>query len=89
MRRLHLAAVTVLLLTGTARASLHETRARNASRPRAIEVAESHLPKPPAPNARLFPTRMLDPARCNYEYVDLYGSRMVRTELRLTCTAHR
>lgn len=89
MRKLHLAVITVLLLAGAAHASRHETTTGNGARPRSVEVATGHLPKAPPPNARLFSNTMLDPARCNYEYVDLYGSWVVRTELRLTCTTHQ
>jgi hypothetical protein len=89
MRKLHLAAITVLLLACTAHASLHETSTDRAARPRSIEVATRYLPKAPPPNARLFSNAMLDPARCNYEYVDLYGSWVVRTELRLSCTTRQ
>lgn len=90
MRMLHLATIGagVLLLSGTSHASLHEARSSNAV-PRSATVAHSQLPKAKTPDARLFSNATLDPARCNYEYVDLYGAWIVRTELKLTCTTHQ
>lgn len=90
MRMLHLATITagVLLLSGTAHAALHELRSSNVT-PRTTAVAQSQLPKAKAPDTRLFSNATLDPARCNYEYVDMYGAWVVRTELRLTCTTHQ
>ncbi|MBM4244712.1 MAG: hypothetical protein FJ148_12985 [Deltaproteobacteria bacterium] len=89
MRRHHLAAMTVLLLAGTAYGSLHDTGTVGAARARSAALAARHLPKAPPPNVRLFSSAPLDPARCNYEYVDLHGPWVVRTELRLTCPMHR
>ena len=90
MRMHHLATISagVLLLSGTAHASLHEVRSSSET-PRTTAVAQSQLPKAKAPDARLFSNMTLDPARCNYEYVDMYGAWVVRTELRLTCTTHQ
>lgn len=90
MRTLHLAAVSAALLTvaGPAVASRHDAGPSGATR-RGAAVAQSQLPKAPAPDARLFSNATLDPARCNYEYVDLYGAWVVRTELKLTCTTHQ
>ncbi|MBY0279040.1 hypothetical protein K2Z84_27220 [Candidatus Binatia bacterium] len=87
---LHLAVISAALLTvvGPARAALHEVGSAGANR-RGSAVAQSQLPKAPAPDARLFSNATLDPARCNYEYVDLYGAWVVRTELKLTCTTHQ
>ena len=90
MRKLHLATISagVLLLSGTSHASLHEVRSGSAA-PQSVTVARSQLPKAKAPDTRLFSNATLDPARCNYEYVDLYGAWIVRTELKLTCTTHQ
>lgn len=90
MRMLHLAVISAALLTvaGTAKASLHEVGSSGSTR-RGAAVAQTQLPKAPAPDARLFSNATLDPARCNYEYVDLYGAWVVRTELKLTCTTHQ
>jgi hypothetical protein len=90
MRMLHLATIGagVLLFSGTAHASLHEAHSSSAA-PRSVTVAQSQLPKAKAPDTRLFSNATLDPARCNYEYVDLYGAWIVRTELKLTCTTHQ
>lgn len=90
MRMLHLATITagVLLLSGTARAALHEVRTESAT-PQSVRIANSQLPKAKTPDARLFSNATLDPARCNYEYVDMYGAWIVRTELRLTCTTRQ
>jgi len=91
MRRLTLTtALTMALLLGsTAGAAVHEASGRPSARPPARDVAHRQLDKPILSTARLFSNVMLDPARCNYEYVELHGSSIVRTELRLTCTTHR
>lgn len=89
MRRHHLAAVTILLAAGTAHASRHDGGTVGIPPARSAVLAERHLAKAPPASARLFSTAPLDPARCNYEYVDLQGPWIVRTELRLTCTMHR
>jgi hypothetical protein len=90
MRKLHLAAIAagLLLLADRAGASLQQVQAKTTSR-HGSTVAQSQLPKAPAPDARLFSNAQLDPARCNYEYVDMYGAWVVRTELKLTCTTHQ
>jgi hypothetical protein len=80
--------MTVLLLAGSAGASLHDAVSVPPTR-HARDIAHGQLPKPMPANARLFSNAMLDPARCNYEYVELHGGSIVRTELRLTCTTHR
>lgn len=90
MRKLHLATISagVLLLSGTAHASLHDVQSGGVA-PRPVMVVRSQLPKAKTPDARLFSNATLDPARCNYEYVDMYGAWVVRTELKLTCTTHQ
>lgn len=77
-----------LLLASAAGAALHDEHRPPPAR-HAREVAHGQLEKPLTPGMRLFSNVMLDPARCNYEYVELHGSTIVRTELRLTCTTHR
>lgn len=77
-----------LLLASVAGAAVHDDTGPPRSR-QGREVAHGQLEKPIPTNARLFSNVMLDPARCNYEYVELYGAAIVRTELRLTCTTHR
>jgi len=90
MRTLYLAQVCIgaLLLAGTASASVHQGDTTSPATRRAHELAQSQLPKPIPANARLFSNVMLDPARCTYEYVELHGALIVRTELKLTCTTH-
>jgi len=78
----------LLLLASVAGASVHEEH-RPPRALRARDVAHGQLEKPIAPGMRLFSNVMLDPARCNYEYVEMHGATIVRTELRLTCTTHR
>jgi hypothetical protein len=91
MRRLSLttALTMLLLLADTAGAAVHEPSGRPPAQPPARDVAHGQLDRPIPSTARLFSNVMLDPARCNYEYVDLHGASIVRTELRLTCTTHR
>jgi hypothetical protein len=90
MRKLHLAVITagLLMLADQASASLQQIQASGTTRA-ASSVAQNQLPKAPAPDTRLFSNAQLDPARCNYEYVDMYGAWVVRTELKLTCTTHQ
>jgi len=38
--------------------------------------------KVPSPQ---FATAVMDPAQCNYEYVDVEASMIVRTQLKMTC----
>jgi hypothetical protein len=90
MRRLSFTAIfTMALLVGSASAAVHEPTRRTPAQPPARDVAHRQLDKPIPSDARLFSNVMLDPARCNYEYVELHGASIVRTELRLTCTTHR
>ena len=78
----------ILLLASSAGASIHDPVSVPVAVQRAHELTESQLPRPLPANAHLFSNAMLDPARCNYEYVELYGTMIVRTELKLTCTTH-
>lgn len=89
VRRSLAAILTIVLLVGTAGAAVQEPTRRTPAQPPASDVAHRQLDKPIPSDARLFSNVMLDPARCNYEYVELHGSSIVRTELRLTCTTHR
>jgi hypothetical protein len=91
LRQLYLALVLagILIHAGTADASLQATRTKSKAASRAQTVAESQLPKPVPANAQVFSNTVLDPARCNYEYVDMYGAWVVRTELKLTCSTHQ
>lgn len=79
---------TLLLLASVVGASVHDDASPVPAR-HARDIAHGQLDKPIPKNARLFSNVMLDPARCNYEYVELHGASIVRTELRLTCTTHR
>jgi hypothetical protein len=93
MSKLLLARLSVgilLVFAGTAQASIHAVGdgASHASH-RSQEVADSALPKTTPGDAKLFSNAMLDPAHCNYEYVEMYGTMVVRTELKMTCTMHR
>jgi hypothetical protein len=91
MSKLYLAQVCagIVLLASSASAAIHPPSAAARSPQHAQQVADRALPKAVPADARLFSNAMLDPARCNYEYVELYGTMVVRTELRLTCTTHR
>jgi hypothetical protein len=90
-RKLHLALVLAGIVgyAGTAHASLQAPRPKSKPASRAHAVAESQLPKPVPANKHVFSNTMLDPARCNYEYVDMYGAWVVRSELKLTCSTHQ
>lgn len=90
MGKLYLAHVVlgaVLLFGGRVDASVHGDTRPNETK-RAHQLVDAQLPKPAPSNAKLFSNVMLDPARCNYEYVEMHGSMVVRTELKLTCTTH-
>ena len=93
MRKLHLARICagiVLLASSDARAAIHVVGGGGGHAPQpAQQVADRALPKAIPVDAKLFSNAMLDPAHCNYEYVEMYGTMVVRTELKLTCTTHR
>ena len=91
MSKLFLAQVCagMLLLASSAGAAIHAGTVAVPAMRRSHEVADSALPRSIPADAKLFSNAMLDPARCNYEYVELYGTMIVRTELKLTCTTHR
>lgn len=78
----------LLLLAGRAGAAIPAGHASRAGGGRSREVADLALPKA-IPTGRQFANSMLDPARCNYEYVEMYGAMIVRTELKLTCMTQR
>lgn len=90
MHKLNLAGVCMgtLLLAGSAHGSVEGATVERPAVQRSHEMVQSQLPKPLPANARLFSNVMLDPARCNYEYVEMHGTMIVRTELKLTCTTH-
>jgi len=91
MGKLYLAQVCagMLLLASRAGAAIPTGHAIRSAGGRSREVADLALPKAIPGGVRLFSNNMLDPARCNYEYVEMYGMMIVRTELKLTCTTHR
>ena len=90
MGKLHLAPVLagVLLLASSAGAAIQPTKGTATANGMSRQVATGALPKDVPAGTQLFSNATLDPARCNYEYVELYGVMVVRTELKLTCTTH-
>lgn len=92
MGKLHLARISagiLLLLAGTAHASIHAPGADQSATHRSQDLADQALPKPGTEDLKQFSRAVVDPARCNYEYVEMYGTMVVRTELKMTCTIHR
>jgi hypothetical protein len=88
MGKLYLALAAVLLLSSSAGAAIQHSKGTTTANRGARQVADGALPKDIPAGTQLFSNATLDPARCNYEYVELYGVMVVRTELKLTCTTH-
>ncbi len=49
-------------------------------------AAKSELDAPKVSPPELFSRSVLDPASCNYQYVDYEGRMVVRSKLKLTCS---
>ena len=92
MGKLYIAQVfagVLLLLASRAGAAIPTGHVTRSADGRSRQVADLALPKAAPAGHALFSSTMLDPARCNYEYVEMYGTMVVRTELKLTCTTSR
>jgi hypothetical protein len=75
------------LASGASAAITTTTQADAASHvPRAHTAALGSFEQPKAAAPKLFSRSVLDPAHCNYQYVDYEGRMVVRSELKLTCT---
>jgi hypothetical protein len=65
----------VLLLAGAAQASIHAPDGVQPATQRAQELADQALPKNGTEDVKQFSRAVVDPSRCNYEYVEMYGRR--------------
>jgi hypothetical protein len=52
-------------------------------------AALGHFEQPKASAPKLFSKSVIDPAHCNFQYVDYEGRMVVRSELKLTCTVNQ